>query len=98
VARYVSYLLRVWQISRDDGVQWSCRLEHLQDGGYTQFLDVEALLAHLRVALAPQASGGPVQTGAQVALEPDQGSPRGQGEAADQSASDGGSTLGVQGN
>jgi hypothetical protein len=59
VARYQSFLLRVWRSSRTNGRQWSARLERLQDGERLQFANLDALLAHLRTLLDPEAPSGP---------------------------------------
>ncbi len=57
--QYQSYLLRVWRSSRPNGWQWAARLEGLQDGEHLRFADLDALLAHLRARLDPEAPSGP---------------------------------------
>jgi len=59
MADYRSFMLRVWRSSRPNGRQWSARLEGLQDGQRLRFADLDALLAHLRALLDPEASSGP---------------------------------------
>jgi hypothetical protein len=57
--RYTSFVLRVWRSSRHDRVQWAARLEDLQEGRCEQFTSTDALLAHLRRLLDPDARSGP---------------------------------------
>src|SRR5579859_5767689 len=52
IAHYDSFLLRVWRSSRHDRLQWSARLEGLQDGRHARFTSVEELLTHLRSLLS----------------------------------------------
>jgi hypothetical protein len=49
--RYDSFRLRVWRGTRHDRVQWSARLEGLQDGVEFRFNAPDALFAHLRTVL-----------------------------------------------
>jgi hypothetical protein len=51
---YESFRLQVWRGNRHGRVQWSARLERLQDGRYSQFHSTDALLAHLRALLDPE--------------------------------------------
>jgi hypothetical protein len=53
--QYDSFRLRVWRGTRHDRVQWSARLEALQDGKELQFNSLAALIDHLRVLLDPDA-------------------------------------------
>ena len=56
--RYDSFRLQVWRSIRLDRVQWSARLEELQDGRQTQFASLDALVAHLRARLDPEEPEG----------------------------------------
>ena len=51
VARYDSFLLRVWRSNRREGRQLAARIEHLQDGESVKCLGIDALLDHLRELL-----------------------------------------------
>lgn len=53
MARYDSFVLRIWRSSGPQGPQWSARLEHVQQAGLLQFRSLEALLAHLRTVAGP---------------------------------------------
>ncbi len=55
LVRYDSFRLQVWRSIRLDRMQWSARLEDLKDGRRTQFTNLDALVAHLRVRLDPEA-------------------------------------------
>ena len=57
--RYTSFVLRVWRSSRHGRVQWAARLEDLQEGRCEQFASADALIAHLRRLLDPDAPSGP---------------------------------------
>jgi hypothetical protein len=50
--RYDAYLVRVWRGEFQDGIRWSCRLEHLPDGRRRHFGSLEELLAGMRELLA----------------------------------------------
>jgi hypothetical protein len=53
MARYDSFLLRIWRSVGDGGTRWAIRLEHVQQGGQQRFTSLEALLAHLRTLADP---------------------------------------------
>ncbi|HEY8285504.1 MAG TPA: hypothetical protein VIJ28_14060 [Chloroflexota bacterium] len=57
--RYDSFRLRVWRGTRHDRVQWSARLEGLQDGVELTFNSPMALFEHLRVLLDPDQPNNP---------------------------------------
>ena len=46
-ARYLSYLLRLWQVSCDGRLVWRASLESAKTGERTGFLSLEALYAFL---------------------------------------------------
>ena len=56
IARYRSYLVRVWISAGSDGPQWAGRVECVQgEQEHRRFNDLEALLSYLRSAM----EGGP---------------------------------------
>jgi hypothetical protein len=57
---YESFRLQVWRGNRHGRVQWSARLEGLQDGRYSQFHSPDALLTYLRALLDPEQPAGPM--------------------------------------
>ena len=46
--RYISYLLRLWQIESQGRLVWQASLEDSRTGGRQGFASVDALLAFLR--------------------------------------------------
>ena len=54
----LSFLLRLWQVRRGEGVAWQASLENARTGERTGFATVEALLAFLRdrTGATPEAS------------------------------------------
>ena len=56
--RYASFRLQVWHSNRLGRIQWSARLEGLQDGHRMQFSSPDALLTHLRALLDPDQTTG----------------------------------------
>ncbi len=56
MARYDSFLLRIWRSVGDGGPQWAIRLENLQHGDQRHFTSLEALLAYLRTIAGPLVS------------------------------------------
>jgi hypothetical protein len=59
LVQYDSFRLQVWRSSRHDRIQWSARLEGLQDGWHIQFSSPDALLCHLRSLLDPDQPADP---------------------------------------
>jgi hypothetical protein len=64
VARYDSYLLRIWRSTRRDGRQLTFRLEHLQGGESLQGVDPADLIAYIQAlcvdAPDPTEAGAPL--------------------------------------
>jgi hypothetical protein len=60
--RYESFRLQVWRSNRHGRVQWSARLEGLQDGRHSQFNSPDALLSHLHALLDPEQPAGTLPT------------------------------------
>ena len=60
MARYNSYLIRVWHSKRHEQEQLAIRLEHVQDGTSTQYAEVDELLDAIRALLnrSPQYEAG----------------------------------------
>lgn len=59
MARYDTFIVRVWRSIGTDGPQWSARIEHVQRADSRQFGTVQALLDHLRAVAGPlPAQGG----------------------------------------
>jgi len=56
MARYDSFLLRIWRSGGERGPQWAIRLENVQHGDQTHFASLDALLAHLRAIAGPLAA------------------------------------------
>ena len=56
MARYDSFLLRIWHSVGDGGPQWAIRLENLQHGDQRHFTSLDALLAYLRTLAGPLVS------------------------------------------
>ena len=50
---YVSYLLRLWQVRRDEGIIWQASLQNARTGERIGFATVEALLAYLQEQTEP---------------------------------------------
>lgn len=46
--RYTSFLLRLWQVRRDEALVWQASLENVRTGERVGFATVEALVAYLR--------------------------------------------------
>jgi len=46
--RYISYLLRLWQIESQGQLMWRASLEEARTGERRGFPDMEALIAYLR--------------------------------------------------
>ena len=45
---YLSYLLRIWRESQDDGRRWRASLEDTANGEVEGFSDIESLIEGLR--------------------------------------------------
>ena len=45
--RYVAYLLRLWQVTSDDGAAWRASLQDVRTGERLGFATVERLVAFL---------------------------------------------------
>lgn|GEM_PF-2166932 len=52
MARYDSFMLRVWRSSTESGEQWSGRIEHLQQGTRCDVSSPEELFEQLRQIVA----------------------------------------------
>jgi hypothetical protein len=58
IARYRSYLVRVWTSAGCDGPQWAARVECIQDDTeQRRFHDPDAMLDYLRLAVQTVAGG-----------------------------------------
>jgi hypothetical protein len=53
--RYVSYLLRLWQVQEQEQLAWRASLQDASTGARCGFSDVEALIAFLRSETATPA-------------------------------------------
>ena len=60
---YHSYLLRMWRVQGDEGVDWRASLEEVQSGELLGFPDLAALLGYL------EALGCPLQEEGEARLE-----------------------------
>ena len=66
--RYISYLLRLWQVKTGSGLVWRASLESSRTGRLQGFADLDALYAFLRRQTGSTASdsdgdqGGPAST------------------------------------
>jgi hypothetical protein len=57
MARYDSFLLRIWRSTRQDGSQLAAHLQHLQSGESIRYADSESLLAYLSTLLDADGEG-----------------------------------------
>jgi hypothetical protein len=48
---YFSYLLRVWQVRKDDGQDWRASLENVETGEKHGFASLEDLVIYLKQVL-----------------------------------------------
>ena len=57
--RYLSYLLRLWQVKTSSGLVWRASLESSRTGHKQGFADLDALYAFLRqqIEMASDSSG-----------------------------------------
>jgi len=51
--RYISYLLRLWQVQGQEGLVWRASLEHASTGERRGFASLAELLAFLEEETAP---------------------------------------------
>jgi hypothetical protein len=56
MARYESFILRIWQSGGTGGAQWAGKVQKLPDGENLRFADPDALLDYLRTVLFPIAA------------------------------------------
>jgi hypothetical protein len=63
MARYDSFLLRIWRSTRQDGSQLAAHLQHLQSGESIRYVDSESLLAYLSTLLDADSEGPPQNHG-----------------------------------
>jgi len=56
--RYISYLLRLWQIESQGQLMWRVSLEEARTGERHGFPDLEALIAYLREETAAGTAEG----------------------------------------
>jgi len=57
--RYVSYLLRLWQVESQEGPAWRASLEHASTGERRGFASLADLIAFLEQETAPADEGEP---------------------------------------
>jgi hypothetical protein len=77
MARYDSFIVRIWRSTANGKSQWTGRLDHLQKGISRDFTSLDALLEHLRQAAAVD-QVSPARTSVVTAVERDPaGSPAG---------------------
>ena len=69
MARYDTFIVRVWRSVGVDGPQWSGRIEHVQQADTHQFGTVQALLDHLRTVAGPLPDAAIAPDGAQAEPE-----------------------------
>ena len=55
---YHSYLLRMWRVQGDEGVDWRASLEEVQSGELLGFPDLAALLGYLEALGCPHQQEG----------------------------------------
>ena len=53
MAQYESFILRIWQTNGTHGTQWAAKLQRLPDGENLRFTEVDTLIDHLCIVLAP---------------------------------------------